>query len=301
MRQGKNGPWLPVAIWYDDSGTLLCLKAAIHVNPHDVWTWVCRNPVSYEMYVSVAEAGKGWPDDVGGGTETSSSVNGVGHNSSGVYEAESLLEEIEAFVFVTTVLGELVAALCGECDGEEIPTAFDGRARGKLLHILTQTGSGFVEVGDLVFAERTTVDDRLEVGRLGILRNKVIVALDGLLEDTLAAGIRGRKCHGFGGENLSAQIIDHLKLVGRERRTGLGFFQAGECLVELTKVKLADTELDRRRLDENIGGITSDDGLVGGCGTFVIGAGKQAVGGFVFLGSGLRLSVECTRPEEKGH
>ena len=212
-----------------------------------------------------------------------------------------LLEEIEAFVFVTSILGELVAALCGKRDGKEIPTAFDGRARGKLLHVLTQTGSGFVEVGDLVFAERTTVDDRLEVGRLGILCSKVVVALDGLLEDALAAGIRGGKRHGFGGENLSAQVVDHLKLIRSERWTCLGFFQAGECLVELTKVELADTELDRRRLDENIGGITSDDGLVGGCGTFVIGAGKQAVGGFVFLGGGLRLSVECTRPEEKRH
>lgn len=119
MRQGKNGPWLPVAIWYDDSGTLLCLKAAIHVNPHDVWTWVCRNPVSYEIYVSVAEKGKGWPDDIGGGTETSSSVNGVGHNSSGVYEAESLLEEIEALSKSATGWLETVASITTQGDADK--------------------------------------------------------------------------------------------------------------------------------------------------------------------------------------
>ena len=75
-----------------------------------------------------------------------------------------LFEEFEAFVLIAAILGELVAALCGEGDGEKIFTAFNGRARGKFLDVFTQTGSGLIEVGDLVFAEGTAIDDGLEVG-----------------------------------------------------------------------------------------------------------------------------------------
>ena len=186
-------------------------------------------------------------------------------------EVFGLLEEVEAFVLVAAIPGELVAALGGERDGKEVSAAFNGRARGKLLHVFAQAGGGLVVIGYLVFAEGTAINDGLEIGGLRILCNELVVALDRLLEDALAACIRGRKCHGLGGEDLRAQIVNHLQLVGSQRRTGLGFFQTGERLVEFAEIELADAELDGGRLDENIRGIASDDALVGGGGAFVVG------------------------------
>ena len=75
MRRGRGGPWIPVAIWREatggdqnsaisDSGKLVCLVDGIERDPFEVWTWVCRYPVTYETYVAVAERGEAWPEDL---------------------------------------------------------------------------------------------------------------------------------------------------------------------------------------------------------------------------------------------
>ena len=109
-----------------DSGKLVCLVDGVEKDPYEIWTWVCRYPVPYETYVAVAEQGQAWPedlpdlkkarpvsgsasfelpsssDDQGGGASVSRSLNvsnyspSLGHNSSGMSEAEVFLEEIEA-------------------------------------------------------------------------------------------------------------------------------------------------------------------------------------------------------------
>ncbi|MFM8607193.1 MAG: hypothetical protein ACKOBC_04415 [Hyphomicrobiales bacterium] len=116
MRKTKGGPWVPVAIWAGEGVSgLICLVSGAERDPYEVWTWVCRYPVPYETYVAVAERGAPWPEDLpelkrlGSISEANTTVTRssfvdqrdhslaaptLGHNSSGVAEAEGFLEEI---------------------------------------------------------------------------------------------------------------------------------------------------------------------------------------------------------------
>ena len=132
IRKARGGPWVPVAIWCSDTGSsLVCLVDGSEKDPYEIWTWVCRYPVPYETYVAVAERGEPWPEDlpdlkrvkapvakldpsmlpgksVSGSSSSlspdpaplapcsSSHLPHLGHNSSGVSEAEVFFEEIEA-------------------------------------------------------------------------------------------------------------------------------------------------------------------------------------------------------------
>jgi len=84
-RPRKGYRSLPVRIWRDEgSGELLALRDGKRVDPFEVWTWVCLNPVSVEAYEDVLERGGRWPDDItsgprldqliGSGTATGRSV-----------------------------------------------------------------------------------------------------------------------------------------------------------------------------------------------------------------------------------
>lgn len=62
VRAGKGGPFEPVAIWRDGkSGELRAVRAGKPVDPHRIWTWACRSPVSEQEYRKV-EAGGEWSD-----------------------------------------------------------------------------------------------------------------------------------------------------------------------------------------------------------------------------------------------
>ena len=50
--------------------------------------------------------------------------------------------------------------------------------------------------------------------------------------------------------------------------------------------------MDRGALDQQIGRVVSDERLVSGGGSFVIGAREKSVGGLVFLGRDGRLGAE---------
>ena len=64
-RPRKGYRSLPVRIWRDEgSGELLALRDGKRVDPYELWTWVCLNPVSVEAYDEVLERGGHWPDDV---------------------------------------------------------------------------------------------------------------------------------------------------------------------------------------------------------------------------------------------
>jgi hypothetical protein len=76
MRKGKDGPWLPVAIFQKDGA----LKAAVgkeFVEPLEIWTFCADKPVSEVDYKQALASGQ-WPGD-------------IGHNSGDL----SLKEEIE--------------------------------------------------------------------------------------------------------------------------------------------------------------------------------------------------------------
>jgi len=62
MRRGKDGPWLPVAIWQRD-GELVCRVGNDTKNAHDVWTWCAGNPVAKDAAKQAFDTGS-WPGDV---------------------------------------------------------------------------------------------------------------------------------------------------------------------------------------------------------------------------------------------
>ncbi|MBS7805865.1 hypothetical protein KIH24_14930 [Rhizobiales bacterium TNE-4] len=65
-RPRKGYRSLPVRIWRDEaSGELLALRDGKRVDPYEVWTWVCLNPVSVEAYEAVLVQGAQWPDEIG--------------------------------------------------------------------------------------------------------------------------------------------------------------------------------------------------------------------------------------------
>jgi hypothetical protein len=70
----KGEPWEPVAIFYpEDSDTLVAYRGGSEVRPDDIWTWACRNPISYEAYEK-ARNGGGFDDEP-------AAAPGIGDNS----------------------------------------------------------------------------------------------------------------------------------------------------------------------------------------------------------------------------
>lgn len=61
VRDGKNGPFLPVAIWQED-GEWIALRNGKTTDAAAIWTWVCRNPITEDDYHAAMD-GKGWDDD----------------------------------------------------------------------------------------------------------------------------------------------------------------------------------------------------------------------------------------------
>jgi len=64
-RPRKGYRSLPVRIWREEaSGGLLAVRDGRRVDPYEVWTWVCLNPVSVDAYEAVLEGRGPWPDEV---------------------------------------------------------------------------------------------------------------------------------------------------------------------------------------------------------------------------------------------
>ncbi|MGR9076217.1 hypothetical protein [Rhizobium leguminosarum] len=57
----KDKPWEPVAIWFED-GKWHAMRGDRRVDASDIWTWCCRNPITYEAYTKAIE-GAGWDDE----------------------------------------------------------------------------------------------------------------------------------------------------------------------------------------------------------------------------------------------
>ncbi len=54
----KDKPWEPVAIWNED-GKWHAMRGERTVDAAEIWTWCCRNPISYEAYQKAID-GAGW-------------------------------------------------------------------------------------------------------------------------------------------------------------------------------------------------------------------------------------------------
>jgi len=83
LRKGKEGPWLPVAIWTHE-GKLVCRVGAERRDPLDVWTYSAKNPVSKEAAKAAFATGE-WPGDVAG----------IGDNSRDLTLAEQIKDYAE--------------------------------------------------------------------------------------------------------------------------------------------------------------------------------------------------------------
>lgn len=81
-RKFKGGPWQRVAIW-PENGEMLALCDGARVDASEIWTWVCMNPITHELYTAV-DGGATWPDDPG-----------LGHNAP---PADSDFETLEGQV-----------------------------------------------------------------------------------------------------------------------------------------------------------------------------------------------------------
>ena len=133
MRLRRGGEWVPVAIFREDDGEVIALCKGEMKDAFEVWTWCCRYPVHYEVYRAVAEEGKPWPEDVmvsGLADPTAKSpyppadnpspttLPTIGHNSSGVTEAEGLLEEIEALKYLSSTWLEEIGSIATQTDAD---------------------------------------------------------------------------------------------------------------------------------------------------------------------------------------
>ncbi|MCS0459497.1 hypothetical protein [Rhizobium favelukesii] len=90
----KDKPWEPVAIWFED-GKWYAMRGDHQIDASDIWTWCCRNPITYEAYTKAIEGG-GWDDEP--------EAPSIGHNlPSDPFEAlqvefEAEKEQVDAFL-----------------------------------------------------------------------------------------------------------------------------------------------------------------------------------------------------------
>lgn len=81
MRDRKDGPWLPVAIWTKD-GALTARVGSDKRDPFDIWTRCAKYPVKMEDAKAVF-GGAAWPGEIG-----------IGHNSGDLSLAESIKDAV---------------------------------------------------------------------------------------------------------------------------------------------------------------------------------------------------------------
>ena len=84
----KDGPWEPVAIWWDEEVKgWLAYRNGRDVQADEIWTWACRNPITHEAYEK-ALAGGGFDD------EPKTAAAPAGHNSGDADPFEALKIEL---------------------------------------------------------------------------------------------------------------------------------------------------------------------------------------------------------------
>ncbi|TCV66318.1 hypothetical protein [Neorhizobium sp. S3-V5DH] len=90
----KDKPWEPVAIWFEN-GEWHAMRGERAINAAEIWTFCCRNPISYEAYNKAIDGG-GWDDEP--------EAPAIGHNlPSDPFEAlqvefEAEKEQVAAFL-----------------------------------------------------------------------------------------------------------------------------------------------------------------------------------------------------------
>jgi hypothetical protein len=60
VREGRGGPFVPVAIWRESEGAWLCKRGKKSASAEDIWTSACKHPITYDVYTAVM-GGADWP------------------------------------------------------------------------------------------------------------------------------------------------------------------------------------------------------------------------------------------------
>ncbi len=161
MRWRRGGEWIPVAIFREDDGEVLALCKGEMKDAFEVWTWCCRYPVDYEVYRAVAEEGKPWPGDILVGLDDKAAITlspiapTIGHNSSGVTEAEGLLEEIEALNYLSSNWLEEIGTVSSQSDADRAANYAErfGMLENKAEALRTSAKRPILEEGRRIDAE----------------------------------------------------------------------------------------------------------------------------------------------------
>jgi len=170
MRWRRGGDWIPVAIFREEHGEVLALCKGEMKDAFAVWTWCCRYPVDYEVYKAVAEEGKPWPEDVlvsgladpgakapyrATGNPSPAPLPAIGHNSSGVTEAEGLLEEIEALKYLSSNWLQEIGSIGTQTDADRAANYAErfGMLESKAEALRTSAKRPVLEEGRRIDAE----------------------------------------------------------------------------------------------------------------------------------------------------
>lgn len=82
--RSKGGQWEPVAIWVGEDGEWLAYRNGREVHADDIWTWCCRQPITYESYQKAMDGG-GFDDEP---------PAPIGHNSGDADPFEAISAEL---------------------------------------------------------------------------------------------------------------------------------------------------------------------------------------------------------------
>lgn len=86
--RNKDGKDDPVAIWCGD-GEMVAYRNGTAVDAADIWSWVCRAPITEELYRAVAERGEPWPDAI---------KELIGRNSNNPPSDEAMADEVQSAI-----------------------------------------------------------------------------------------------------------------------------------------------------------------------------------------------------------
>jgi hypothetical protein len=157
MRKTRGGPWLPVAIWFDDDGSALCFVSDEPRKSADVWLSCARFPVTEEDYRHAVDTGE-WPGALPEPTAEDGPAK-MGDNQPPADPAAAVIEALD----------ESVAQAKSWLQGREIVSQADADRCEAFIARLSRAGK------EAETAHRTEKQPHLEAGRAVDARWKPII------------------------------------------------------------------------------------------------------------------------------
>lgn len=93
-RTAQAGPFVPVATWEQD-GQMVALVNGKPADPAEIWTYICRHPVSEEHYHERLEKGRWWDEDEAVVASRGNLTHDASTNNPPATPLEDLTDQIE--------------------------------------------------------------------------------------------------------------------------------------------------------------------------------------------------------------